>query len=60
MNIKLGKRKVWYAGDGGSLVTSLPKVWRDTHNIDSSIKLDVEMNEEGWLILKPIGVVLDE
>lgn len=54
MNTKLGTRHIWEVGEYPSLVMSLPKVWVDTTGIDKNNRIEVEMNEKGWLIVKPV------
>ncbi|MFW6083178.1 MAG: hypothetical protein ACOC7O_00875 [Thermoplasmatota archaeon] len=56
MKTKFGNRKVWeVGGDYKALVTTLPKVWCESNDISKESKIEAQMNEEGWLILKPLG-----
>ncbi|MGV9206296.1 MAG: AbrB/MazE/SpoVT family DNA-binding domain-containing protein [Promethearchaeia archaeon] len=55
MKTKIGTRKVWeVGGEYPALVTTLPKVWIKSNDLDKNSKIKVEMNEKGHLIIKPI------
>lgn len=52
MNIRFGRRRIVRVNDTKRV--SLPKVWLDTVGLKEGDSLDLEMAEDGSLILRPI------
>ena len=52
MNINLGKRKIRQVNYTRTL--SLPKIWMDTFALNIGDWVELEMTDEGTLILRPI------
>lgn len=54
-SIKLGIRKICKVNCSRTI--SLPKVWLDTVGLDVGDHVEIEMTDDGSLMLKPIKVV---
>jgi len=53
MKFKLTKPRKIISWDYSFLIT-LPKIWLEHHKIGKGDYLDMEVNDDGFLILKPI------
>lgn len=54
MRIILGKRRIVRQNADGTKTVSLPKAWLDTVGLKEGDSLNLEMAEDGSLILRPV------